>query len=269
MTASSARGNPVGAPAQPVQQLIGGAAQPQMTAVVKFPQDGLGVRGAQPLSSRSWRCAAGSTLTSAAGVTRVVAITVTACACAQSTALSAGAVRDPGAQVQAQPIADGAVPPAAPAGHRPGLQRPGTAPPPAPGCRCRAASPPPWAASTTSRADQARQDLMMPSATRPASATLASSCCPRPAPTSSSWKSATIAGLADPAAPGHGHQPDPRVGHIPGQPARLDLPVLEPGRRHGRRRVDELRRPHRLRLGRQFLLLDPAADPPPRVGQVP
>ena len=67
-------------------------------------------------------------------------------------------------------------------------------------------------------------------------------------------------GLADPAPPDHGHHPDPRVGHIPGQQAGLHLPVLEPGRRRRRRRVDELRRPHRLRLGRDLLPHDPAAD---------
>ena len=75
--------------------------------------------------------------------------------------------------------------------------------------------------------------------------------------------------LADPAAPSHAHQPDPRVGHVFGQQARLHPPALEPGRSHRRRRVDELRRPHRLRLSRGLLALDPAADPPPRVGQVP
>ena len=81
-------------------------------------------------------------------------------------------------------------------------------------------------------------------------------------------QSAHHGGLADPAAPGHGHQPDARVGQIPGQQARLDLPVLEPGRSRCRRRVDELRRPHRMRLGRDLLTLDPAADTGARLGQV-
>jgi hypothetical protein len=38
-----------GVPAQPIQQLIGGVAQPEAAVVVERAQDGLGVRGAQAL----------------------------------------------------------------------------------------------------------------------------------------------------------------------------------------------------------------------------
>ncbi len=40
---------PAGVLAQPVEQLIGGVAQPEMAVVVELAQDGLGVRGAQAL----------------------------------------------------------------------------------------------------------------------------------------------------------------------------------------------------------------------------
>ena len=40
---------PAGVPAQPVEQLLGGIAQPEAAVVVQRPQDGLGVRGAQAL----------------------------------------------------------------------------------------------------------------------------------------------------------------------------------------------------------------------------
>ena len=76
-------------------------------------------------------------------------------------------------------------------------------------------------------------------------------------------------GLADAAAAGHGHQPDPRIGHMPSQQAGLHLPVLEPGRRGRGRRVDEFRRPHRMRFGGDLLTLDSSADPQPYLGQLP
>lgn len=76
-------------------------------------------------------------------------------------------------------------------------------------------------------------------------------------------------GLADPAAADYGHHPDPRIGHIAGQHARFNLPVLKPGRCDRRRRVNEPRRPHRLLLCGYLLSLQPARHPPPGIGQLP
>ena len=279
LTASSARGNPRVCRRSPSSSSSGASRSPRRPSSSSSRRTVWASGEPRPSSSRSWRCRAGSTFSSAVGVTRVVAITVTACAGAVSTALSAWCSACSVRVSRSVSITDSRLSSSTTTGSPAGKASSSASIISARGAvRVLVQALQPLRRIGRQQPQQVRDQGRVLHLVHAVAAQVHDPAhrdrgevafhVRDPARLQPLEQPAHHRGLADPAAPGHGHQPDPRIGHIPGQQARLDLPVLEPGRRRRRRRVDELRRPHRLRLGRDLLALDPAADPPPRVWPV-